>query len=254
MTELIDRRSFAAMGLAGSAALLSSDARGESPTERTGSRGSKTTHVTIMLYPGTTMLDWVGPYEALHRVEGVELVLAGKTTEWMKSDSGMVDYKANIAFDAIDRTDVLIVPGGAQGVMAAANDPITADWLRRIDRTAIYTVGICTGSLLLAHLGQLKDKRATTYWKFSNMLRGAGATFVPERWVRDGKYWTSAGVSAGIDATLALIADLYGPKRAMMAQLAIEYDPHPPFDAGSVRTAPSEVIEALGGVQAPRPQ
>ena len=200
------------------------------------------------------MLDWVGPYEALHRVDGVELVLAGKTTEWMTSDSGMVDYKANVAFNAIDRTDVLIVPGGAKGVMAAANDPVTADWLRRIDRTSIYTVGICTGSLLLAHLDLLRGKRATTYWKFPDMLRGAGATFVPERWVRDGKYWTSAGVSAGIDATLALIADLYGPKRAMMAQLAIEYDPHPPFDAGSVRTAPSEVIEALGGVLAPRPQ
>lgn len=254
MTELIDRRSFAAMGLAGSAALLSSDARGESPTERAGSHEGKKTHVTIMLYPGTTMLDWVGPYEALHRVEGIELVLAGKTTDWMKSDSGMVDYKANIAFDAIDRTDVLIVPGGAQGVMTAANDPDTADWLRRMDRTSIYTVGICTGSLLLAHLGLLKGKRATTYWKFPNMLRGAGATFVPERWVRDGKYWTSAGVSAGIDATLALIADLYGPKRAMMAQLAIEYDPHPPFNAGSVRTAPAEVIEALGGGLAPRSQ
>ena len=254
MTDLIDRRSFAAMGLAGSAALLSNDAQGEPKAARAGNREGKKTHITIMLYPGTTMLDWVGPYEALHRVEGVELVLAGKTTEWMKSDSGLVDYKANVAFDAIDRTDVLIVPGGAQGVMAAANDPSTADWLRRLDRTSIYTVGICTGSLLLAHLGLLKGKRATTYWKFPHMLNGAGATFVPERWVRDGKYWTSAGVSAGIDATLALIADLYGSKCAMMAQLAIEYDPHPPFKAGSVRTAPADVVEALGGVLAQRRQ
>ena len=131
--------------------LAPTNARGEAQTERTGSREGKTTHVTIMLYPGTTMLDWVGPYEALHRVDGVELVLAGKTTEWMTSDSGMVDYKANVAFNAIDRTDVLIVPGGAKGVMAAANDPVTADWLRRIDRTSIYTVGICTGSLPVSY-------------------------------------------------------------------------------------------------------
>lgn len=80
------------------------------------------------------------------------------------------------------------------------------------------------------------------------MLAGGGATFVADRWVRDGKYWTSAGVSAGIDATLALIAELYGPAAAMTAQLAIEYDPRPPFNAGSVRTAPKEIVASLGGV------
>lgn len=254
MDKLIDRRSFAAMGLVGGAAVLAAGARAEQPerNEAGGSRGDKKTHVTMLLYPGTTVLDWVGPYEALWRVPGVELVLAGKTTELMKSESGIVDYKANVALDQVERTDVLIIPGGAQGLMAATNDPVTADWVRRIDRTTIYTVGICTGSLMLSQLGLLKGRRATTYWKFTGMLEGGGASFVPERWVRDDKYWTSAGVSAGIDLTLALIADLYGPKRAMMAQLAIEYDPRPPFNAGSVRTAPKEVVDAMGGVLPPR--
>ncbi|MFV3126989.1 DJ-1/PfpI family protein [Niveispirillum sp. KHB5.9] len=250
MNHMIDRRSFAAMGLAGSAALLtggSVQAAQPQALEGEGTRAGKKTRVAMLLYPGTTVLDWVGPYEALHRVEGVEVVLAAKSLDLMKSDSGIMDYKANATFDQIDRTDVLLVPGGAKGLMDASNDPATMDWLRRMDSTSVYTVGICTGSLMLSHAGLLKGKRATTYWKFTGMLDQAGSTFVPERWVRDGKYWTSAGVSAGIDLTLALIADLYGPKRAMMAQLAIEYDPHPPFNAGSSRTAPPEVVQALGG-------
>lgn len=249
MNDPIDRRFFT-MGLAGGAALIGGGAYAQEAanSKAMGSRRDKETHITMLLYPGTTVLDWIGPYEALWRVPGVELALAGKTTDLMKSESGIVDYKANVPLDRIERTDVLIVPGGAQGLMAAANDPVTAEWVRRIDRTTIYTIGICTGSLLLSHLGFLKGRRATTYWKFTNMLQNGGATFVPERWVRDDKYWTSAGVSAGIDLTLALIADLYGPQRAMMAQLAIEYDPEPPFNAGSVRTAPKEVVDALGGV------
>lgn len=250
MNHMIDRRSFAAMGLAGSAALLtggSVQAAQPQVSEGTGTRTGKKTQVAMLLYPGTTVLDWVGPYEALHRVEGIEVVLAAKNTDLMKSDSGIVDYKANVTFDQIDRTDILLVPGGAKGLMDASNDLATMDWLRHMDSSSVYTVGICTGSLMLSHAGLLKGRRATTYWKFTGMLDQAGSTFVPERWVRDGKYWTSAGVSAGIDLTLALIADLYGPKQAMMAQLAIEYDPHPPFNAGSVRTAPREVVEALGG-------
>lgn len=248
MKEPIDRRTFA-LGLAGGATLLASSARAEQAPV-----APKKTHITMLLYPGTTMLDWVGPYEALWRVPGVEFVLAGKTTELVRSESGIVAYKANATLDQIERTDVLMIPGGAREMMTAANDPIVADWVKRIDRTTTHTIGICTGSLFLSHLGLLNGRRATSYWKFTNRLREGGATFVPERWVRDGKYWTSAGVSAGIDLTFALIAELYGPKAAMMAQLGIEYDPRPPFEAGSVRTAPKEVVEALGGVLPPHVQ
>ncbi|MEV0109898.1 DJ-1/PfpI family protein [Nocardia sp. NPDC050799] len=249
----IGRRAFTAIGLAGGAAMLTAGApTGQPPGgEPTPAGEDRKTHITMLLYPGTTVLDWIGPYEVLHRVPGVEFVLTAATTDLMTSDSGLVDYKANIPLDRIERTDVLIVPGGAQGVMGAAEDPVIADWLRRIDRTTIYTVGVCTGSLILAHIGLLRGRRATTYWKFPSMLEGAGATFVPQRWVRDGKYWTSAGVSAGIDISLALTADLYGAKRAMTTQLAIEYDPRPPFDAGSVRTAPPDVVDALGGIMPP---
>ncbi len=215
MSTLIDRRSFNALALAGGGALLGGGLRAESlvPDSAIDGGVARPMHVTMLLYDGTTVLDWIGPYEALHRVPGVELVLAGKDAELMKSDSGIVQYKANVSLDQIEHTDVLIVPGGAKGMMEAANDPVIADWVRRMDQTSIYTIGICTGALLLSHLGLLAGKRATTYWKFTAMLASGGATFVPERWVRDGKYWTCAGVSAGIDLTLALIADLYGPKK-----------------------------------------
>lgn len=250
MNDTIDRRSFAAMGLAATAGLIATGARSEPSQGLKGSgiRGDKRTQVTMLLYPGTTVLDWVGPYEMLSRVEGVDVVLAGKSTDLMKNDKGIIAYRANTSLDRIERTDVLLVPGGAEGLMDAYNDPVIMDWIRRIDLTTIYTVSICTGALLLARAGFLKGRRATTYWAFPQLLEQQGATFVPQRWVRDGKYWTSAGVAAGMDLTLALIADLYGPKSAMMAQLAIEYDPHPPFNAGSVRTAPQEVIDAM-----PRP-
>ena len=247
MSDSLDRRSFAALALGAAATTYAGPVHAGKPGIAESGKRAKI-HVTILLYDGITMLDWVGPYEALHRVPDIELAIVGKSMDPMKSDSGIVEYRANLPLDHIDRTDVLIVPGGAKGMMVAANDPVIAGWIRRIDQSTLHTVGICTGSLLLSHLGLLKGRNATTYWKFTNMLAKGAARFVPKRWVRDGKYWTSSGVSAGIDVTLALIAELYGPKDAMMAQLAIEYDPHPPFKAGSVRTAPAEIVDALGGM------
>lgn len=245
MPHSIDRRAFAALGLAGTAAALGPEVRAQAP----GSRAGRKTRVAILLYPGTTVLDWTGPIEALARVPEVEVVLAGKSLAPMRGDSGIVEYRANVTLGEVAETDVLLIPGGAKGMMDAAGDPAIAEWVRRIDASSQYTLGICTGSLLLAHLGLLKGRRATTYWKFTGMLAKDGARFVPRaRWVADGKYWTSAGVSAGIDATLALIAELYGPRAAMTAQLAIEYDPQPPFESGSLRTAPPEIVAALGGV------
>ena len=251
MKNRMDRRCFTAMSLASTAALLSppsAAAESEQPDVQ-GMRKDQRTKVTILLYPGTTLLDWTGPCEALAWVPEIDVILAGKTTDLMKNDNGIIDYKANVTLDQIDHTDVLIVPGGAKGLMDAANDPVIADWVRRMDETTIYTVGICTGALMLTHLGLLEGRRATTYWKFTSMLAGGGANFIPrDRWVKDGKYWTSAGVSAGIDATLALIGDLYGSKAAMKAQLAIEYDPQPPYNAGSLHSAPMDIIAELGGV------
>lgn len=252
MTTWLNRRALASLGLGMGVGLMSTNAAARQRSEGglIGTRHGRKTRVAILIYPGATMLDWIGPYEAMHRIDGFEILLVGKTTNVVKSDSGIVDYKANLTFDEVATTDVLLIPGGAKEMLTAAADPQTADWIRRMDAVSSYTVGICTGALFLARLGLLDGRRATTYWKFTPMLSGFGATFVPERWTQDGKYWTSAGVMAGVDLTIALIAEIYGRRSGQMAQLAIEYDPDPPFDTGSVRTAPQDIIDALGGVVA----
>lgn len=202
--------------------------------------------VVILLYPGTTMLDWVGPYELLHRVPGIDLVLAAKTRDFYRSDSGMVVYQANALIRDIDRTDVLLVPGGGMGVRDVSNDAEVMGWVRRVDATSRITASVCTGALILARAGLLRGRPATTHWALQNMLGDQGATYVDERWVVNDKYWTSAGVSAGLDMTLALIGHLLGEAEAMKAQLKIQYDPKPPFHAGSWSTAPAAIREAVG--------
>ncbi|PZO71701.1 MAG: glutamine amidotransferase, partial [Sphingomonas taxi] len=201
--------------------------------------------VAILLFPGTTVLDWVGPYEALHRVRGVELLLVAETLELMTADSGVMQYKANQTFEDVASADVLIVPGGGPSVHETSGNPVLMDWVRRIDATTRYTTSTCTGALIVARAGLLEGRRATTHWALKTMLSNAGAKYVPERWVVSDKYWTAAGVSAGIDMTLALIADIFGDDTAMMTQLRIEYDPHPRFDAGSERTAPPRILAAV---------
>ncbi|ASK96824.1 DJ-1/PfpI family protein [Xanthomonas campestris pv. merremiae] len=204
------------------------------------------TKVVILLYPGTTMLDWIGPYELLHRVPGIELVLAAKTRDLYKSDSGMVSYQANVLLQEIDKADVLLIPGGGMGVRAVSNDAQVMDWIKRIDKTSRITASVCTGALILGRAGLLRGRRATTHWALQNMLNDQGATYMDERWVVSDKYWTSAGVSAGLDMTLALIGQLCGDTEAMKAQLKIQYDPRPPYQAGSWSTAPAAIREAVG--------
>ncbi len=209
--------------------------------------------VVILLYPGTTMLDWIGPYELLHRVPGIELVLAAKTRDLYRSDSGMVVYQANALIRDIDRADVLLVPGGGMGVRDVSHDADVMDWIRRIDATSRITASVCTGALILARAGLLRGRPATTHWALQNMLGDEGATYVDERWVVSDKYWTSAGVSAGLDMTLALIGHLRGDAEAMKAQLKIQYDPNPPYHAGSWSAAPAAIRAAVGAPM-PRPR
>ncbi|WP_371182029.1 DJ-1/PfpI family protein [Xanthomonas sacchari] len=204
------------------------------------------TKVVILLFPGTTMLDWIGPYELLHRVPGIDLVLAAKTRDPYRSDSGMVIYQANALIQDIDKADVLLIPGGGMGVRDVSNDADVMGWIRRIDRTSRITASVCTGALILGRAGLLRGRRATTHWALQNMLNDQGATYVDERWVVSDKYWTSAGVSAGLDMTLALIGHLRGDAEAMKAQLKIQYDPKPPFHAGAWSTAPAAIREAVG--------
>lgn len=239
----LTRRRFNAAGLAitlaglTSASLAGERSSGESSAE-------PKTSVTILLFPGVTLLDAIGPYEMLHRVPSFEVKFVAEQVGPIVADSGLVavDVKASIA--DVDRTDVLLIPGGGTGVREASENANLMRWIREMDRQSTYTTSVCTGSLILARAGFLSGRKATTHFALKEMLNGLGAEYVAERWVQSGKYWTAAGVSAGLDMSLALIADSEGQERAMITQLAVEYDPQPPFRSGSEETAAPDILEA----------
>jgi transcriptional regulator GlxA family with amidase domain len=151
---------------------------------------------------------------------------------------------ADAALEDVHRCDLLVVPGGF-GTRLLERDERVLDWLRNIDRTTRITASVCTGSLLLAAAGLLAGRRANSHWAQRDRLVEHGAIPVGERIVRDGKYVTAAGVSAGIDLALTLAIQLAGPETAAAIQLAIEYDPDPPLDCGDATRAPAAIRAAI---------
>jgi transcriptional regulator GlxA family with amidase domain len=138
---------------------------------------------------------------------------------------------------------VFVVPGGVSGTFAAAKDPEILDWVREAHAGSRYSTSVCTGSLILGAAGLLKDSNATTHWSAKTFLEQMGATYKEERIVVADKIITAAGVSAGIDMALYVVGELVGPELAKVAQLSIEYDPQPPFDAGSPAKAGDAIVQ-----------
>jgi putative intracellular protease/amidase len=203
--------------------------------------------IAILLYDRMTALDAIGPYEVLAQVPGNEVTFVGLERGVVRTDTRALGLTVDRALDEVDAADLVIVPGGP-GDRALRDTPRALDWLRRIDQTTAWTTSVCTGALILAAAGLLRGRRATTHWAFHDELRAYGATPSAERVVFDGKLVTAAGVSAGIDMALALLARSAGDDAARTIQLAIEYDPAPPFDAGSPAKAPEHVVAALRAV------
>lgn len=205
--------------------------------------------VAILIFEKLTVLDAVGPYEVLRSAPGWEVKLVGPEAGPKRADSGALGLIADYSIDEITEPDVLLVPGG-EGNRPLMNDRRVLDWLREIDRQSRWTSSVCTGSLLLGAAGLLEGKRATGHWLYLEQLREYGAEPVAERVVEDGKLLTAAGVSSGIDMALHLLNREMGPQVAQAVQLAIEYDPEPPFDSGSPAKAPKEIVEAVTRVAA----
>jgi len=203
--------------------------------------------IAILLYEGLTALDAIGPYEVLAQVPGHEVSFVGLERGVVRTDTRALGLTVDRSLDEVTSSDLVIVPGGP-GDRAMRETPRALDWLRRIHETTTWTTSVCTGALILAAAGLLRGKRATTHWAFHEELRGYGATPTAERVVFDGKLVTAAGVSAGIDMALALLGRIAGDDAARTIQLAIEYDPAPPFDAGSPAKAPPNVVAALRAV------
>ncbi len=199
--------------------------------------------IAILLYDRFTALDAIGPYEVLSRVPGARVSFVAAQAGPVSTDSRMLTVLAERSIAETDRPQIVLVPGGPGEVDARAGAE-TLRWLREVHQTSTWTASVCTGSLILAAAGLLDGRRATSHWLALERLRELGAVPVSERVLFDGKIVTAAGVSAGIDMALALAAELAGDQVAQAIQLGIEYDPQPPFDAGSPEKAPAAIVDA----------
>ncbi|EUA06313.1 DJ-1/PfpI family protein [Mycobacterium kansasii 732] len=195
------------------------------------------TQIAIVTYPGFTALDMIGPYEVLRNLPQTEVRFVWHESGPITADSGVLVLGATHTLAETPTPDVILVPGGPS-TPVHARDGKLLDWLRRAHRTASWTTSVCSGSVILAAAGLLKDRRATSHWLTIPALKAFGAIPVAdERIVRQDNVVTSAGVSAGLDLALWLAGEIGGEGRAKAIQLAIEYDPQPPFDSGHMSKA-----------------
>jgi putative intracellular protease/amidase len=206
-------------------------------------------NIALLLYDGMATLDAIGPYEVLRNVPGWEIQTVAPRKGEVRDERGTMALVADKALPEVTSADIVLVPGG-RGNRPLLTDEALLDWLREIDRTTKWTTSVCTGSLLLGAAGLLEGKRATSNWLELDELRAYGADPVGGRFVEDGKVITAAGVTAGIDMALHLVAREVGPEVAQAIQLGIEYDPDPPFDSGSPEKAPPEIVELVRSVAA----
>ncbi|MER6013631.1 DJ-1/PfpI family protein [Streptomyces bluensis] len=163
----------------------------------------------------------------------------------VRTDTGDVAVVAERSITEVDRLDVLLVPGGGnRGTIGAMNNEALLSWIRHIHRHSRWTTSVCTGSVVLAAAGLLDGRQATTYWASAEYLQSTfDVTYLPQRYVRSGKIITAAGVSAGVDMALYLASLIAGEDTAKAIQLAVEYDPQPPFDSGDAAEASAQLKE-----------
>ena len=204
--------------------------------------------IAIGLYPEFTALDAIGPYQVLTQVPGAEVVLCATEKGRLSDDNGLLHFDIEHTFDEITAPDLTLVPGGfVTRRLARDRDPIV-DWVASTHATSTYTTSVCTGALLLGAAGILDGLDATTHWYAYDELASYGARPTEQRVVQQGKVWTAAGVSAGIDLALTLVAEIWGPEVSQAIQLGIEYDPQPPYDSGAPSKADPEILELVRAI------
>ena len=207
-------------------------------------------HIGLLIFPDITQLDMTGPYEVFIKFPDAKVHLIWKTRAPVTAGGGM-QIVPTTTFADCPQLDLICVPGGA-GMNALLNDAETLDFIRRQAKAARYVTSVCTGALVLGAAGLLKGKRAATHWMSREMLTAFGATPLAERVVIDGNVVTGGGVTAGIDFALVVAAEAFGEETAKTSQLNIEYDPHPPFDAGSPERAGEALAAKLRTTSAKR--
>ena len=198
--------------------------------------------IAVVLFDRFTALDAVGPYEILGRLPDAETVFVAEEAGPVRTDTGNLALVADRTLAEVPSPDIVVVTGGP-GQTPQMENTALLDWLRAADATSTWTTSVCTGSLLLAAAGLLQGRRATSHWLALDVLKRFGAEPTGERVVMDGKYVTAAGVSSGIDMGLTLLGRIAGDEHAQAVQLLTEYDPRPPYDAGSPEKAPAHLVE-----------
>jgi cyclohexyl-isocyanide hydratase len=207
-------------------------------------------HCGFVIFNNITQLDFTGPLQVLHRLPNSEVHIIAETLDPVMSDCGLA-LVPTITFADCPQLDLICVPGGF-GVEAVMADPIAIDFVRNQSRGAQYVTSVCTGAFVLGTAGLLKGKMATTHWAYHAMLTKVGAIPTVGRVVRDGNIFTGGGVTAGIDFALTIVAEIAGDQVAQGIQLGIEYDPSPPFDAGTPNKATGDILARLAGFYAQR--
>jgi transcriptional regulator GlxA family with amidase domain len=202
--------------------------------------------IAILAYEHMTALDAVGPYEVVSRLPGAETIVVGQRRGPVRCDTRSLAFVADADLDEVTAPHVLVIPGwsGSEQENLLRPGPVQ-EWLRMVDGHTSWTTSAGTGAIILAAAGLLTGRRATTHWLAVDWLAELGAVPTGGRVVTDGKYVTAAGVSAGIEMGLRLAAAIAGSQTAQGIQLLLGYDPHPPFDCGSVDTAPAELVTSM---------
>jgi len=204
----------------------------------------KKLQVAILLYDGMTALDAIGPYEVLQAPTlRTDVRFVARVKGVKRTDFGNLGLTADYTLDETPNPDILVVPGTAYP-QAVMGDHRVLEWIARVHKTSKWTTSVCTGALGLAAAGVLHGLKATTHWLALDVLKQFGAIPTRERVVRDGKVFTAAGVSSGIDMALTLVAEEFGASAAQLTQLLIEYDPQPPFHSGSPDKALPIIVDA----------
>jgi putative intracellular protease/amidase len=199
-------------------------------------------NIIIYLYNGLTVLDAVGPYEVLSRLPDANLKFVAREKGLIVSDTHFMKLVAEYDISEIQSADILVIPGSVIGFIRESKDAAVLNWIQKIHQTTTWTTSVCSGSVILAAAGILNGKKATSHWGAIHLLSDYGAIPSNERYIQEGKIITAQGVSAGIDMALFLVSQIVGVEKAKAYQLFIEYDPNPPFDAGTISKADDATI------------
>ena len=201
--------------------------------------------IGVYVYDGFNSLDAIGPYQVLSELMKVDIFFVAKKKGIVKNQRGL-EFNVTKSFDDVKQLDILVIPGGAKETFLQTQDQEVLDWVKMIDKNSVYTTSVCTGGWILGATGLLEGKSVSCNWyRADEIMKMYGATYQPERYVRDGKYWTSAGVTAGMDMALGIMNELMGEKYTKSVMLDLEYDPKPPYNAGSVAKTDKIVADMM---------